>query len=81
MEMSAGKSKVLMTTALCFNKGVINGLLPITPKGVYKKGMKRDPKHLPDHIEKKMVFGKVNKSGEQTEKLNTFLKQVQTFMY
>ena len=36
MEMGTGKSKVLDNAAMLYDKGQINGLLLIAPKGVYK---------------------------------------------
>ncbi len=73
MEMGTGKSKVLIDNcAMLYDKGDINGLLLIAPKGVYKNWYESEiPKHLPDHIEKKMVLWKSSdKSGEQVKKLN-----------
>jgi hypothetical protein len=38
MEMGTGKSKVLLdNAAILYDKGEINALLIIAPKGVYKK--------------------------------------------
>ena len=77
MEMGTGKSKVLIDNcAMLYDKGLINGLLLIAPKGVYKNWYEAElPKHLPDHIEKKIVLWKSSdKSGEQTEKLNTLFQ-------
>jgi len=77
MEMGTGKSKVLIDNcAMLYDKGLINGLLLIAPKGVYKNWYEAEiPKHLPNHIEKKMVLWKSSdKSGEQTEKLNTLFQ-------
>jgi|TARA_E500000331_G_scaffold236656_1_gene226957 SNF2 family DNA or RNA helicase len=74
MEMGTGKSKVLIDNcAMLYDKGEINGLLLIAPKGVYKNWYEQEiPQHLPKHIEKKMVLWKTSdKSGEQTKKLNT----------
>ena len=77
MEMGTGKSKVLIDNcAMLYDKGDINGLLLIAPKGVYKNWYESEiPKHLPDHIEKKMVLWKSSdKSGEQTKKLNVLFE-------
>ena len=54
MEMGTGKSKVLLdNAAILYDKGEINGLLLIAPKGVYKNWYDSEiPVHLPDHIEK-----------------------------
>ena len=60
MEMGTGKSKVLLdNAAVLYDKGLINGLLLIAPKGVYKNWYDNEiPVHLPDHIHKKLYFGK-----------------------
>ena len=77
MEMGTGKSKVLIDNcAMLYDKGDINGLLLIAPKGVYKNWYESEiPKHLPDHIEKKMVLWKSSdKSGDQVKKLNVLFE-------
>ena len=74
MEMGTGKSKVLLdNTAILYDKGHINGLLLIAPKGVYKNWYDQEiPTHLPNHIEKKIVLWKTSdKSKKQKEMLNT----------
>jgi hypothetical protein len=44
---------------MLYDKGLINGLLLIAPKGVYKNWYDSEiPTHLVDHIEKKLFFGK-----------------------
>ena len=62
MEMGTGKTKVLIDNlAMLYDKGDINGLLLIAPKGVYKNWYEAEiPKHLPDHIEKKIVLCEFN---------------------
>ena len=77
MEMGTGKSKVLLdNAAMLYDKGQINGLLLIAPKGVYKNWYDQEvPNHLPDHIEKKMVLWKTSdKSTKQKQKLNTLFE-------
>ena len=77
MEMGTGKSKVLLDNcAMLYDKGFINGLLLIAPKGVYKNWYEAEiPAHFPDHIEKKVVLWKTSdKSGEQVKKLNTLFE-------
>ena len=78
MEMGTGKSKVLLdNAAMLYDKGQINGLLLIAPKGVYKNWYDQEvPVHLPDHIEKKMVLWKTSdKSAKQKQILNTLFEQ------
>jgi SNF2 family DNA or RNA helicase len=77
MEMGTGKSKVLLdNAAMLYDKGQINGLLLIAPKGVYKNWYDQEvPTHLPDHIEKKMVLWKTSdKSKKQIALLNTMFE-------
>ena len=77
MEMGTGKSKVLLdNAAMLYDKGQINGLLLIAPKGVYKNWYDQEvPTHLPDHIEKKMVLWKTSdKSQKQKKILNTLFE-------
>ena len=77
METGTGKSKVLLDNcAMLYDKGYINGLLLIAPKGVYKNWYDNEiPAHLPDHIERKIVLWKSSdKSAEQVKKLNTLFQ-------
>ena len=77
MEMGTGKSKVLLdNAAILYDKGLINGLLLIAPKGVYKNWYDSEiPTHLPDHIAKKIVLWKTSdKSKKQQDILNTLFK-------
>ncbi len=77
MEMGTGKSKVLLdNAAMLYDKGKINGLLIIAPKGVYKNWYDSEiPTHLPDHIFKKIVLWKTSdKSKKQQQLLNTLFE-------
>ena len=77
MEMGTGKSKVLLdNAAVLYDKALINGLLLIAPKGVYKNWYDSEiPTHLPDHIEKKVVLWKTSdKSQKQKKILNTMFE-------
>ena len=62
MEMGTGKSKVLIDNiAMLYNAGKINGALIVAPKGVYKNWFDQEiPNHMPDYIEKKLVYGELN---------------------
>ena len=74
MEMCTGKSKVLIDNAsMLYDKGEINGLLLIAPKGVYKNWYEGEiPTHMVDHIEKNVVLWQTsNSSTEQLKKLNS----------
>jgi SNF2 family DNA or RNA helicase len=77
MEMGTGKSKVLLdNAAVLYDKGLINALLLIAPKGVYKNWYDSEiPVHLPDHIETNIVLWKTSdKSKKQQLVLNTLFK-------
>ena len=77
MEMGTGKSKVLIdNAAMLYDKGYINGLLIIAPKGVYKNWYDQEvPTHLPSHIYKKVVLWKSSdKSEKQKKLLNTLFE-------
>ena len=53
MEMGTGKSKVLIDNiAMLYDKGNINGVLIVAPKGVVKTWYEQElPAHMPDHVE------------------------------
>ncbi len=77
MEMGTGKSKVLLdNAAILYDKGEINALLLIAPKGVYKNWYDSEiPTHLPDHVDKKIVLWKTSdKSIKQKKILNTLFE-------
>jgi len=61
---------------MLYDKGKINGLLIIAPKGVYKNWYDSEiPTHLPNHIFKKMVLWKTSdKSKKQQLLLNTLFE-------
>ena len=74
MEMGTGKSKVLIDNAsMLYDKGEINGLLLVAPKGVYKNWYDGEiPTHMVNHIEKKVVLWETsNSSIEKIKELNT----------
>ena len=60
MEMGTGKSKVLIDNiSMLYDKGKINGVLIIAPKGVYQNWYNSEiPTHLVDHIDKKWCYGR-----------------------
>ena len=76
MEMGTGKSKVLIdNVAMLYDKGKINGVLIIAPKGVYKNWYSSEiPTHLPSHIEKVSVLWQANITKQQQQTLNTLFK-------
>jgi SNF2 family DNA or RNA helicase len=76
MEMGTGKSKVLLDNiAMLYDKGKINGVLIIAPKGVYKNWYDSEiPIHLVDHIQKKSVLWQAIINQKQQRKLDTLFK-------
>ena len=58
MEMGTGKTKVLIdNAAMLYDKGKIDGVLIVAPKGVIKTWHEQElPTHLSDHIENVTVL-------------------------
>ena len=56
-DMGTGKSFMLINNAaMLYDKGKINAMLIIAPKGVYRNWYKSEiPKHMPDHVSYKMA--------------------------
>jgi SNF2 family DNA or RNA helicase len=76
MEMGTGKTKVLIdNAAMLYDKGKVNGLLIIAPKGVIGTWYNQElPTHLPEHIENVTVLWQSNITKTQREKLDTLFK-------
>ena len=76
MEMGTGKSKVLLDNiAMLYDKGKINGVLIIAPKGVYKNWYDSEiPLHMVDHIQRKMVLWQAVINQKQQRKLDILFK-------
>ena len=76
MEMGVGKSKVLIDNiAMLYDKGNINGVLIVAPKGVYKNWFDSEiPTHIPDHVEKKMVLWQSNITASKQKELDVLFK-------
>ena len=76
MEMGTGKSKVLIdNVSMLYDKGDINGLLLIAPKGVYKNWYDSEiPTHMADHIEKKAVLWTASHTKPKLKELNTLFE-------
>ena len=77
MEMGTGKSKVLLdNVAMLFDKGKINSVLIVAPKGVYKNWHDSEiPEHLPKHIDRNVVLWKAMITKEQKSKLDSLFVQ------
>ena len=76
MEMGTGKTKVLIdNAAMLYDRGKIDGLLIIAPKGVIGTWYNQElPTHLVDHIENVTVLWQSNITKTQREKLDTLFK-------
>ena len=76
MEMGTGKSKVLLdNVAMLFDKGKINSVLIVAPKGVYKNWHDSEiPEHLPKHIRRNVVLWKSLITKEQKLKYDSLFK-------
>jgi len=77
MEMGTGKSKVLLdNVAMLFDKGKINSVLIVAPKGVYKNWYDSEiPEHLPEHINRNVVLWKALITKEQKLKCDSLFEQ------
>ena len=76
MEMGTGKTKVLIdNAAMLYDKGKIDGLLIVAPKGVVGTWYDQElPTHLPNHIENVTVLWQANITKTQKEKLETLFE-------
>jgi SNF2 family DNA or RNA helicase len=72
MEMGTGKTKVLIDNlAILYDKGRINGVLIIAPKGVIGTWYNQElPIHLPKHVENVTVAWQANINQKQQDKLD-----------
>jgi len=72
MEMGTGKSKVLIDNiAMLYDSGKINGVLIISPKGVYKNWHDGEiPTHLPSHINQTSVLWQAMINQKQQKELD-----------
>jgi len=72
MEMGTGKSKVLIDNiAMLYDEGKINGVLIISPKGVYKNWHDGEiPTHLPSHIDQTSVLWQAMINKKQQKELD-----------
>jgi SNF2 family DNA or RNA helicase len=76
MEMGTGKTKVAIDNlAMLYDKGKINGVLIIAPKGVYKTWYSQEfPTHMPTHVHYKMVLWQATINQKQKKRLDTLFK-------
>ena len=76
MEMGTGKTKVLIDNAsMLYDKGKINGVLVIAPKGVIGTWYNQElPNHLPNHIENVTILWQSNITKKQRENLESLFE-------
>ena len=77
MEMGTGKSKVLLdNVAMLFDKGKIDSVLIVAPKGVYKNWYDSEiPEHLAEHIDRNVVLWKALITKEQKKRCDSLFEQ------
>ena len=76
MEMGTGKTKVLIDNlAMLYDKGKINGVLIIAPKGVVGTWYNNElPTHLPNHVAHVTTLWQSNITKKQQEKLESLFE-------
>jgi len=81
MEMGTGKTKVLIdNVAMLYDKGKIDGVLIVAPKGVVKTWYEQElPTHLPNHIENVSILWQANITKKQQEKLDELFEPESIF--
>lgn len=72
-EMGTGKSYMAINNmAMLYDNGMINGVLVLAPKGVYRNWLAIElPKHMPEHIGCNMALWGASKSKEAQERLDS----------
>ena len=73
-EMGTGKTKIALDNAcILYNKGKIDRLLVIAPKGTYMNWVDQEiPTHIPDYIEKEVLAWKPTNSEKYKAELRKF---------
>ena len=76
MEMGTGKSKVLIdNVSMLYDKGKINGVVIVAPKGVYKNWHELEiPTHMAKHVEHVSVLWQSNINKKQEKELSKLFK-------
>ena len=73
-EMGTGKTKIALdNVCILYNKGKINRLLVIAPKGAYMTWVENEiPIHVPDYIDKEILAWKPSESKKYQAQLKQF---------
>ena len=76
MEMGTGKSKVLIdNVSMLYDKGKINGVVIVAPKGVYKNWHESEiPIHMANHVEYVSTLWQSNINKKQEKELSKLYK-------
>ena len=77
-EMGTGKSFMLINNAaMLYDKGEINAMLIVAPKGVYRNWYSSEiPKHMPEHISYKMACWNASPRKAEKEEMEDMLASV-----
>jgi superfamily II DNA or RNA helicase len=77
-EMGTGKSFMLINNAaMLYDKGRIDAVLIVAPKGVYRNWYKSEiPKHMPDHVKYSMACWNPNPRKAEKEEMDQMLNAV-----
>ena len=81
-EMGTGKTKIALDNAcILYNKGKIDRLLVVAPKGTYMNWVDQEiPVHVPDYIEKKVLAWKQSTSAQYRQDLKD-IKDLSNFEF
>ena len=77
-EMGTGKSFMLINNAaMLYDKGEINAMLIVAPKGVYRNWYSSEiPKHMPEHISYKMACWNASPRKAEKQEMEDMLASV-----
>jgi SNF2 family DNA or RNA helicase len=80
-DTGTGKSfMVINNAAILYDKGKINGLLLVAPKGVYRNWLKVEiPKHIPDHIVYRMAIWNPSPRKAEQQALDALFEITEDF--
>jgi SNF2 family DNA or RNA helicase len=79
-DMGTGKSFMLINNAaMLYDKGRINSLLIVAPKGVYRNWYTSElPKHLPDHVQRTMACWSPSPRKAEKQQMDDMMNAVDT---
>jgi SNF2 family DNA or RNA helicase len=72
-DMGTGKSYMLINNfAMLYDKGLLNGVLIVAPKGVYRNWFDTEiPKHIPEHVQYRMAIWNPQPRKAEEQALNS----------